>query len=81
MANLEKEFSDRIEMLEDLATKQNKALGISKHLHDLKDKLIEVCEAETEYYKQEYKRLRRALIICCVSFALISILNLIRLLV
>lgn len=80
MANSEKESSERLELLEDLVTKQNKALEMAKHLLDLKDELVRLSEEETEFYKKENKRLiRKALIICVVGLVLSATLSLIRL--
>lgn len=59
----EKELLHKVEMLEDLAAKQNKALGMANGLLDLKGKLVDLCEEEVEIYKKEYKRLRRSLLI------------------
>lgn len=80
MANSEKECSERLEMLDDLVTKQNEALGIAKHLLDLKDELIRLSEEETEFYKKQNKRLTRSLIISTVLFAIMAVINIIRLL-
>ena len=80
MANSEKECSERLEMLDDLVTKQNEALGIAKHLLDLKDKLVRLSEEETELYKKQNKRLTRSLIISTVLFAIMAVINIIRLL-
>ena len=76
----EKELLHKVEMLEDLAAKQNKALGMANGLLDLKDQLVRLCEEETEFYKRENKRLRRSLIISGVIFAVLAVLNLTRLL-
>jgi len=76
----DKELLHKVEMLEDLAAKQNKALGMANGLLDLKDQLVRLCEEETEFYKRENKRLRRSLIISGVIFAVLAVLNLTRLL-
>jgi hypothetical protein len=57
----EKELLHKVEMLEDLAAKQNKALGMANGLLDLKDQLVRLCEEETEFYKRLNKKARRAL--------------------
>lgn len=80
MANSEKESSEKLELLEDLVTKQNKGLEMAKHLLDLKDQLIRLSEEETELYKKENKRLTRSLIISAILFALLGVMNIIRLL-
>lgn len=80
MANSEKELLHKVEMLEDLAEKQNKALEMANHLLDLKDQLIRMCEEETELYKKENKRLRETLIVCGAGLILTAIFSIIRLL-
>jgi hypothetical protein len=76
----EKELLNKVEMLEDLAAKQNKALGMANGLLDLKDQLVRLCEEETEFYKRSNKRLTRSLMISAVLFAIVAVMNIIRLL-
>lgn len=76
----EKELLHKVEMLEDLAMKQNKALGMANGLLDLKDQLITLCEEETEFYKRQNKRLTRSLMISAILFAILGVMNIIRLL-
>ena len=76
----EKELLNKVEMLEDLATKQDQALRMANNLLDLKGKLVELCEEEVEIYKKENKRLRRSLIISGIIFAVLAVINLTRLL-
>ena len=80
MANSEKELLHKVEMLEDLAQKQNKALGMANGLLDLKDQLVRLCEEETEFYKRQNKRLTRSLMISAILFAILGVMNIIRLL-
>lgn len=61
MENSEKELLHKVEMLEDLAEKQNEALAMAKGLLDLNDQLIKMCEEETEFYKRQNKKAIRAL--------------------
>lgn len=61
MENSEKELLHKVEMLEDLAEKQNEALAMAKGLLDLKDQLIKICEEETEFYKRYNKKATQAL--------------------
>ena len=75
----EKELLNKVEMLEDLATKQDQALRMANNLLDLKGKLVELCEEEVEIYKKENKRLRRSLIISGIIFAVLAVINLTRL--
>jgi len=76
----EKELLHKVEMLEDLAMKQNEALGMANGLLDLKDQLITLCEEETEFYKRQNKRLTRSLMISAILFAILGVMNIIRLL-
>lgn len=76
----EKELLHKVEMLEDLAAKQNKALGMANGLLDLKDQLVRLCEEETEFYKRQNKRLTRSLMISGVLFAIVAVINIARLL-
>ncbi len=80
MANSEKELLHKVEMLEDLAQKQNKALGMANGLLDLKDQLVRLCEEETEFYKRQNKKLTRSLMISAILFAILGVMNIIRLL-
>lgn len=76
----EKELLHKVEMLEDLAAKQNKALGMANGLLDLKDQLVRLCEEETELYKKENKRLRKSLIVCGFVLLLNAVMSIIHLL-
>lgn len=76
----EKELLHKVEMLEDLAAKQNKALGMANNLLDLNDQLVRLCEEETEFYKRQNKRLTRSLMISGVLFAIVAVINIARLL-
>ena len=80
MVNSEKELLHKVEMLEDLAAKQNEALAMANGLLDLKDQLVRLCEEETEFYKKQNKRLTRSLMISAILFALLGVINIIRLL-
>jgi hypothetical protein len=73
-------FYHKVEMLEDLVQRQQKALQMANNLLDLKGKLVELCEEEVEIYKTENKRLRKSLIISGIIFAVLAVLNLARLL-
>lgn len=81
MAKSEKEsFYYKVEQLEELVQKQQKALEMATNLLDLKGKLVDLCQEEVELYKAENKRLRKSLIISGIIFALLAIINLTRLL-
>jgi hypothetical protein len=73
-------FYYKVEKLEDLVINQQKALEMADELLDMKSRLIELCEEETEFYKTENKRLTRSLIISAVLFAIVAVMNIIRLL-
>jgi hypothetical protein len=73
-------FYYKVEKLEDLVINQQKALEMANELLDMKTRLIELCEEETEFYKTENKRLTRSLIISAVLFAIVAVMNIIRLL-
>jgi len=80
MAKSEKEsFYYKVEQLEDLVQRQQKALEMANNLLDMKGRLVELCEEEIEIYKKECKRLRKSLIISGVIFALLAVINLTRL--
>jgi hypothetical protein len=73
-------FYYKVEKLEDLVINQQKALEMANELLDMKTRLIELCEEETEFYKTENKRLTRSLIISGIIFAALAVINLTRLL-
>jgi hypothetical protein len=73
-------FFHKVGELENLTKRQQKALEMASELLDMKDKLIALCEEETELYKKENKRLRRSLIISEIIFVVLAVLNLTRLL-
>jgi hypothetical protein len=66
-------FFYKVGELENLVQRQQKALEMANELLELKDKLVDLCEEEVEFYKAENKRLRRSLII----FGVVILLNLI----
>ena len=61
MANQEKELLEKLEALDDLLTKQDRALKLANEIISMKNRLIELCEEETEFYKRLNKKARRAL--------------------
>lgn len=73
-------FYYKVEQLEELVKRQQKALEIAKDLLNLKDELLDLTEQQVELYKKHTNRLRRALLICCVWMIIMSIISLIRLL-
>ena len=70
----------KVQLLEDLVVRQEKLLTTAREIIDGKNRLIELCELETEIYKMQNKRLSRALVVCGILFASLGILNVIRLL-
>jgi len=78
--NQEESIVYKIQLLEELVERQQKTLMMANNLLDIKSRLVELCEEETEVYKKECKRLRRSLIISGIIFAVLAVLNLTRLL-
>lgn len=76
--NQEQAILYKVEKLEDLVINQEKALIMANELLDMKNRLIEICEEETEIYRAENKRLTRSLIISAVLFAIVAVMNIIR---
>lgn len=70
----------KVQLLEDLVERQQKTLQKATEIIAGKNRLIELCELETEIYKMQNKRLSRALVVCGILFASLGILNVIRLL-
>jgi hypothetical protein len=52
-------IEETVRLLESLVESQGNALEIAKTIMSNKDKLIKLCEQETEIYKKENKRLIR----------------------
>lgn len=73
-------FYYKVEQLENLIIDQQKALKMADELLDMKSTLIELCEEETEFYKTKNKRLTRSLMISAVLFAILGVIDVIRLL-
>ena len=55
----------RMEALEDLVIKQQKALEMANNLLDMKNRLLELCEKETAIYRRENATLKR---MCVAAF-------------
>lgn len=70
----------KVQLLEDLVARQEKLLTTAREIIDGKNRLIELCELETEIYKMQNKRLSRVLIICGIALAIDVIITVIRLL-
>lgn len=61
-------IEETVRLLENLVISQEKALSIAKEIMSGKDRLIKLCEEETEIYRKENKRLIRG------YFVLLSII-------
>jgi hypothetical protein len=77
--NQEDKLIKQVEKLEDILHSQQKLLGLASEIISGKNKLIELCEMETEMYKRESKRLTTSLIISGIIFAVLAVINLTRL--
>lgn len=70
----------KVQQLEELAERQQRLLRLANEIIDGKNRLIELCELETEIYKRQNKRLTRSLMISAILFALLGVMSIIRLL-
>jgi hypothetical protein len=77
--NEEDKLIKQVELLEDLIVNQSKLLALAAEIIEGKNRLIELCEMETEIYKRESKRLTTSLIISGIIFAVLAVINLTRL--
>jgi uncharacterized protein (DUF305 family) len=75
----EDEIIYKVQLLEELIDKHQEALKMANNLLNLKDKLVELCEAEIEIYKRENKRLRTSLIVSGVIFTILAVISIIQL--
>ena len=73
-------FNETMDKLTELVESQQRALTMANNLLDMKSRLVELCEEETELYRKENKRLRRSLTISGIIFACLAVIDLIRLL-
>ena len=76
----EKTLFDPIENLIELAKNQSDIIQLANEIIEGKNRMIELCEMETEMYKRQSKILTTSLIISGVIFAVLAVLNLTRLL-
>lgn len=77
--NQEEAIVHQVQLLEDLVQRQQRLIGTATEIIDMKSRLIELCEEETEIYRADNKRLRTSLIICGVVLILNVIVHLISL--
>lgn len=81
MANQDSDpFFHRMDELENLVKRQQRALEMATDLLKLKDELLDLTEQQVDLYKQQNKRLTRSLWICSAWMILMLIISLIRLL-
>lgn len=66
----------KLEMLEELAINQDKALKTADQLLNLKTKLVELCEEEVEIYKKQNKKLTAISIIALTFSSIVILVNL-----
>lgn len=70
----------KVQLLEDLVARQEKLLTTAREIIDGKNRLIELCELETDIYKMQNKRLSRVLVVCGIALAINVVITVIRLL-
>lgn len=71
----------KLEMLEELAINQDKALKTADQLLNLKTKLVELCEEEVEIYKKQNKKLTAISIIVLAFSSIVILVNLVYLII
>lgn len=72
----DKALLHKLEMLEELAINQDKALKTADQLLNLKTKLVELCEEEVEIYKKQNKKLTAISIIALAFSSIVILVNL-----
>lgn len=70
----------KVQLLEDLVVRQEKLLTTAREIIDGKNRIIELCELETDIYKLQNKRLSRVLVVCGIALAIDVVITVIRLL-
>ena len=73
----DKALLQKLEMLEELAINQDKALKTADQLLNLKTKLVELCEEEVEIYKKQSKKLTAISIISLAFSSIVILVNLV----
>ena len=73
----DKALLQKLEMLEELAINQDKALKTADQLLNLKTKLVELCEEEVEIYKKQNKKLTAISIMALAFSSIVILVNLI----
>jgi hypothetical protein len=77
----DKALLHKLEMLEELAINQDKALKTADQLLNLKTKLVELCEEEVEIYKKQNKKLTAISIIALAFSSIVILVNLMYLII
>lgn len=77
----DKALLQKLEMLEELAINQDKALKTADQLLNLKTKLVELCEEEVEIYKKQNKKLTAISIMALAFSSIVILVNLMYLII
>lgn len=77
----DKALLHKLEMLEELAINQDKALKTADQLLNLKTKLVELCEEEVEIYKKQNKKLAAISIMSLTFSSIVILVNLVYLII
>jgi hypothetical protein len=77
----DKALLDKLEMLEELAINQDRALKTADQLLNLKTKLVELCEEEVGIYKKQNKKLTAISIIALAFSSIVILVNLMYLII
>ena len=70
----------KVQLLEELVVRQEKLLTTAREIIDGKNRLIKLCELETDIYKLQNKRLTRMLIVSTIGLICFTTSTIIRLL-
>lgn len=77
--NKNPQIEETIEQLTELVETQDRALRTADAIISLKNKLIEICEEETDFYRKQNSALKKSLIVCGVILVIHAILTIIQL--
>lgn len=77
----DKALLDKLEMLEELAINQDRALKTADQLLNLKTKLVDLCEEEVGIYKKQNKKLTAISIIALAFSSIVILVNLMYLII
>lgn len=73
--NKNPQIEETIEQLTELVETQDRALRTADAIISLKNKLIEICEEETDFYRKQNSALKKSLIVCVVILVINAILS------